>query len=61
MSIGPVGADNAWSLYLASLPGVEELADELERIGLSDGQDAIEDAEALRVEVLRAAEEVRGG
>lgn len=44
MSIGPVGANNAMSLYMASLAGVEELAWELERIGLSDGQDAIEDA-----------------
>jgi hypothetical protein len=33
------------------------LARELERIGLSDGQDAIEDAEKVREEVLKAAEE----
>ncbi len=38
-----------------------ELAEELERIVLSDGEDAVEDAENLRVVILEVAEEAWGG
>lgn len=58
MSIGPVGANNAWILYLDPLAGVEEVAaEQLERIGLSEGQDAMEDTEKVREEVLKVAGE----
>ena len=42
---------------MASLASVLEVAAELERIGLSEGQDAIEDAEKVREEVLKVAKE----
>ncbi len=55
-----VGEDEAMTLYLASLAGEAELARQLERMGLSDGESCVRDAAWLKPILWAAAEKARG-
>lgn len=56
-----IGPDAAWALYIASLLGVEELAHELKRLGLSDWEDCLEEARRFGPILHEAIEEARRG
>lgn len=55
-----VSPDDAEILYTAAVVGAPELALQLERLGISDPDDSLEDARHLRRDLLETVERIRG-
>jgi hypothetical protein len=60
MRIENLGHDELMRLGAAAAVGNATLAHDLEEIGLSDRDESLTDARALRPEILAAIEEARG-
>lgn len=52
----PLGREGAMELWMSALSGVAELALALEKLGISDEEDSLEDAHRLRPTLLAAVE-----
>lgn len=51
--------DDATRLHVASIVGVAALAHELEELGISDPEESLDDARALRPMIFEEVEKVR--
>jgi len=60
MSRKRVSPDEAETLYVAAIHSVEEVRDQLCRMGLGEEFGDLEDAQALRQELLAEVERIRG-
>ena len=52
--------DDAETLYVAAVVGAPELAIELERLGISDPDESLQDARLLRKDLLETVARMRG-
>ncbi len=61
MTIPRLDPDEAHVLYTAAVVGAPYLAVQLERLGISDPAESLEDARYLRRDLLATVDRMRGG